>query len=170
MSGVSGRRVASVALALLGCAIVFLTAVALAAKPKKNARFTGHTDARAVLGFRAPVRFKVSADARQAAHFTFGTFGCFGAGGFRPGVNPYTGHSLIDVGTLKITGNGRLSGTGTSSYTVSGQTTTFTVSVSASFAAPKTASGTITYSEKVTSSSFNTSCGPAKLQFSASAH
>jgi hypothetical protein len=157
--------------AMLGLLLATALAVgtALAAKPKHGAHFTGSTSANPVEGFRAPVKFTVSADGRSLSNFTFGSFGCFGAGGFRPGVNPYTGHSLVDAGKVKVAASGHFSQKATTSYTVQGQTTTTTILVAGSFSTPKKAGGTITFSQAVTGT-IHTSCGPAKLTFSASAH
>ncbi len=47
------------ATAVLACALL-LAAAALAAKPKKNARFNGRTSVPAIEGFRAPVKFTVA--------------------------------------------------------------------------------------------------------------
>jgi hypothetical protein len=156
--------------ALLGLLLAAALPVgaSLAAKPKHRARFTGHTNRAAVEGFLAPVSFTVSSDGRSLSSFTFGTFGCFGAGGFRPGVNPYTGHSLIDVGKLKVTASGQMSQKATSSYTAQGTKTTTTIAVSGRFSTPKRASGTITFSQSVTGT-VTTTCGPAKETFTASA-
>ena len=149
--------------------VLLLGAAALAAKPKKNARFAGTTNATPVVGFHAPVRFTVSADGKSLSNFTFGSFGCFGAGGFRPGVNPYTGHSLIDAGKLKLGANGKFSDNAISSYTVSGQTTTTKLAISGRFSTPKRVAGTIVLSQVVKGGGVNSECGPGKLSFTARA-
>jgi hypothetical protein len=142
---------------------------ALAAKPKPRAHFTGHTNAAAIGGFLAPVKFTVSADGRWLSNFTFGTFGCFGAGGFRPAVNPYTGNSLLHVAKVKVSASGEMFQKATSSYTVQGQTTMTMLTISGRFPTAKKASGTITFSQ-VVSGTVQTSCGPANRTFTASAH
>jgi len=148
--------------------VTLFAAVALAVKPAHGAHFTGRTSASPVVGFYAPVKFAVAQDGRSLKGFSFGSFGCFGAGGFRPGVNPYTGSSIIHVGAVKVSGSGRFSVTGAKSkYTVSGQTTTTTVAVSGHFTGRKSAAGSITFSQKVTGT-FKSSCGPGTIQFSAS--
>lgn len=162
------RRAGAAALAPIAAAALLATG-ALAAKPKHGAHFAGSTSTTPVEGFRAPVKFTVSPDGRSLFNFTFGSFGCFGAGGFRPGIDPYTGHSLIDAGKVKVSASGHFSQKALSSYSVSGQTTTTTISISGSFSEPKKASGSITFSQ-VVSGSFHSSCGPAKVSFSASGH
>jgi hypothetical protein len=162
------------ALALLTAAVLLLgaalAAAALAAKPARGAHFSGRTSVPAILGFRAPVSFTVSQNGRQLNGFSFGTFGCFGAGGFRPGVNPYTGNSILHIGTVKVSASGQISVTGaTSKYSVQGQTTVTTISVAGHFTKAKAATGSIKFSQNVTGS-VKSSCGPATVGFTASAH
>ncbi|HEV2982682.1 MAG TPA: hypothetical protein VGX51_14730 [Solirubrobacteraceae bacterium] len=163
------RRHIFVAMLGLLLAAALAAATALGAKPKHGAHFTGHTSVVPVEGFLAPVKFTVSADGRSLSNFTFGTFGCFGAGGFRPGVNPYKGNSLIDAGKIKVAANGHFSQIATSSYTVQGFTLTTTMLIAGSFSTPRKASGTITFSQ-AESGTYHASCGPAKPTFTASAH
>jgi hypothetical protein len=161
-------RIALLAALVVACAVA-LVATALAATPKKNARFAGTTNTSAVEGFHAPVKFTVSADGRSLQNFTFGSFGCFGAGGFRPNTNPYTGHSLIDAGKLKLGSKGKFTDSAISSYTVQGQKTTTKMTISGSFATPKRVSGTITFSQTVVGGGINSKCGPASPTFTARA-
>ncbi len=161
-------RIALLAALVLASALL-LAAVALAAKPKKNAQFAGHTSTPPVEGFRAPVKFKVAPDSASLSNFTFGSFGCFGVGGFRPNVNPYTGESLIDAGRLKVAANGKFSDKALSGYTVAGQKTSTTMTISGSFSTPKKVSGAITFSQVVKGAGVNSKCGPATISFSASA-
>ena len=163
------RTVLGVTLSLLAVALV-LAAAALAAKPKRGARFSGHTASQPVVGFLAPVNFTVAQDGASLKGFSFGSFGCEGAGGFRPGVNPYTGSSILRVGKVNVTASGRFFRTGAkSSYRIAGTLAVTTISVSGRFTKAKAATGTITFAQKY-SGSFNSSCGPAKIGFSASGH
>ena len=154
--------------AVLACALL-LAAAALAAKPKKGARFSGHTSATPVEGFKAPVKFTVASNGKSLSNFTFGSFGCFGAGGFKPGVNPYTGNSLIDAGKLNIASSGKFTDNAVSAHTVAGQTTTTKMTISGRFSTPKRVAGTIAFSQVVSGGGASSSCGPAKLSFSAKA-
>ena len=87
-----------------------LAATALAAHPKPGKRYAGTiTNVEKIEGFSAPVSFKVSSAATQLLSFTYGTTGCFGSGGFRTGVNPYTASDLIKVGAITLAHNGRFS-------------------------------------------------------------
>jgi hypothetical protein len=163
------RRSVLGSLIAIACGTAFV-GVALAVKPTHGAHFTGRTSASPVLGFYAPVKFTVAQDGRSLREFSFGSFGCFGAGGFRPGVNPYTGSSILHVGTIKVSDSGRFSVSGAKSrYTVAGQTTVTTIAVTGRFTGRKLAAGSITFSQKVTGTAL-TSCGPGTIQFSASSH
>ncbi|HEX4435549.1 MAG TPA: hypothetical protein VH061_02020 [Solirubrobacteraceae bacterium] len=162
------RSFAGALLALL-CAAVF-TAVALAAKPAHGAKFSGRTAAEAVEGFFAPVNFTVSRDGKSLKGFTFGSLGCEGAGGFAPGVSPYKGGSIIHVGTVKVSSKGAISVSGAKSkFEIQGQITTTTVAITGHFTKRKAATGTITFSQKF-SGTLDSGCGPAKINFTASAH
>jgi hypothetical protein len=147
-----------------------LAGVALAAKPAHPANFTGRTNAPAVVGFFAPVKFSVSQDGRSLKSFSYGSFGCQGAGGFRPGVNPYTKGSIIHVGTVKVSSSGHFSVSGAKSvFSIDGQITTTTSAVTGRFTKGKAATGTITFSQKF-GGTLSASCGPAKISFTATAH
>jgi hypothetical protein len=147
-----------------------LSVAALAAKPKHGAHFRGRTSASPVNGFLAPVTFTVSLNGRSLANFQYSSFGCFGAGGFQPGIDYYTKPSAIHkVGSVRVSADGRLSAThSVSAFTSSGSTTTTTTSVTGRFTKPNRATGSITFSQKV-AGAFSSSCGPATLSFSASA-
>lgn len=151
-------------------ALLVLAGGALAAKPKRHAHFAGHTSVPPVLGFRAPVSFTVAANGKSLRSFSYGSFGCFGAGGFRPGVNPYTGGSVVHVGAaVPVSGSGRIAVSGLkSSRSGFGQTTVTTIAISARFGRPRRASGTITFSQAVTGT-FTGTCGPVTVHFAASA-
>jgi hypothetical protein len=170
MTRATAIRANAFALTLSLLAALSLAAVALAAKPAPGAHFKGRTSAAPILGFYAPVTFTVSQSGQSLGGFSFGSFGCFGAGGFRPGVNPYTSGSIIHLGTVKVSASGRISVSGAkSSHTVAGQTTVTTVAVNARFTTPKAASGSITFTQKVTGT-VNSSCGPGKIAFTATGH
>jgi hypothetical protein len=163
-------RATAFALTISLLAALSLAGVALAAKPAHGAHFNGRTSAQPVLGFYAPVTFAVSQNGQSLSGFSFGSFGCFGAGGFRPGVNPYTGGSIIHVGTVKVSASGSISVRGAKSTSSGfGNTTVTTVSVTGRFTKAKAATGTITFSQKITGK-FNSTCGPAQIGFTASAH
>lgn len=148
-----------------------LTAVAVAAKPKHGAHFVGKTAASPVNGFNAPVTFAVSKNGRSLTNFRYSSFGCLGAGGFRPGIDYYTQPgSIIKVGAVKVSASGHFSATGAvSSYTSHGFTTTTTSSVIGSFTKANAATGSITFSQKATGA-FKASCGPAAIGFTATGH
>jgi hypothetical protein len=151
-----------------------ISTTALAAHPKAGKRYTGTTSAAKLLGFSAPVRFTVSASGAKLVGFTYGSFGCFGAGGFKPGVNPYTGGALISVGSVPVAGNGRFSVKNAKSRHVFtgtfGETIVTTAQVSGRFTSAKTATGSITFRQTgIPKHGKSFSCGPGTLTFSASA-
>ncbi|HEV3034897.1 MAG TPA: hypothetical protein VGX72_08915 [Solirubrobacteraceae bacterium] len=162
------RSVIGVTFSLCVVALV-LAAAALAVKPARSAHFSGHMSTQPILGFRAPVKFTVATDGRTLKGFSFGTFGCFGAGGFRPGVNPYTGNSIMPVSGIKVSSSGRFSVAGAKNTSSShGETTTTTISVSGRFTKAKAATGSVTFSQKITGT-FSSTCGPATVGFTAAA-
>jgi hypothetical protein len=144
---------------------LLIGASALAATPKKGARFAGVLSTPPVAGFHAPVTFRVSPNGKLLENFTYGSFGCFGAGGFAPGKNPYTSHSLVNVGAIKVAANGHFSQTKAAGYTVSGQTTTYSVIVSGRFTKHTSATGTIVFTETV--SGLPSKCTSPTLAFTA---
>jgi len=162
------RSTLAATLGLLAAALM-LAAVALAAKPAHGAHFHGRTAAQPVVGFYAPVTFTVSQDGRSLKGFSYGSLGCLGAGGFRPGVSPYTGGSIIRVGSVKVSSAGAISASGAKSTSGSlGNTIVTTVSIAGRFTKAKAATGTISFSQTI-GGKFNSSCGPASIGFKASA-
>jgi hypothetical protein len=160
------------AVAMLACAALLAgAATALAAHPKKNAHFSGSFTFAGINGFKPAVSFDVSKDGKTVTHFTFQTLGCFGAGGFRKGVNYYAKpEAIIHVaGSLKISSSGHFSATGVVwKYTAFGQTTTTTTTLSATFTKAKAATGTVSFSQSV--AQVGASCGPTQaLAFKAKA-
>ena len=163
------RRV--VAVLLVGIAVLVTASMAIAAHPKKGSHFAGSTAASAVNGFTAPVTFTVSRSGKTLTRFAYSTFGCFGAGGFRPGIDYYTQPgAIIKVGTVQVSRSGHFSATGAVSvYSSAGVTWTTTTKVSGNFTSSKAASGTLTFTQRL-SGKDKSSCGPASVAFTAKAH
>jgi hypothetical protein len=172
------RSLAGAALAAL--IIVVAAAVALAASPKKGAKFKGtlSTSAGPVKygKYSDPVTFKVSSSGTKLLSFRWGTLGCFGSGG-PVTSNPYLGkYGLHHFGAVSVSAGGSFSvpaskstykvsgGSGKSKYTV---ITTTTSSLTGQFASPKRATGTITFSQKEVDNGKSSNCGPAILTFTA---
>jgi hypothetical protein len=155
---------------LVGLAALTTAAAAIAAHPKKGSHFAGTDSAAPINGFKAPVTFTVSPNGKTLSRFAYATLGCFGAGGYQPGVDYYTQPSaIIKVGTVKVSGSGRLSVSGhVFVYSSHGVKTTTTTKVSGSFTKSTAASGSITFSQKDTGA-YRSSCGPATLRFTAKA-
>ena len=131
-----------------------LAATAFAAHPKPGRRYTGtQTNVNTIVGFSAPVSFKVSSTGKQLLNFSYGTIGCFGAGGFKPGVNPYTKSDLITVGPVTVKSSGSFSFSNskvTYHYPTGGYTQVTQTTIRGKFTNRKTATGTITYSQTLT--------------------
>lgn len=165
-----GSRRGIVAL-LVAVAVLTSAAAAIAAHPKKGSHFAGTTSASAVNGFKAPVTFAISSTGKTLTKFAYSTFGCFGAGGFRPGIDYYTQPgAIINVGKVTVSRSGHFSVTGAVSvYSSHGVTTTTTTKVSGSFTSSRAAHGTIAFTQKDTGT-FNSSCGPGTLSFTAKGH
>jgi hypothetical protein len=164
-----GRRTSIAAAAILTLAI---SATALAAKPKAGKKYTGSTTASKLNGFNAPVSFKVSSNGSRLTGFQYSDFGCLGAGGggFQPGVNYYLKpFNLHKLGTILMATNGSFSVTNVkTTYVIQGQKTVTTSSVTGKFKTSKTATGTITFSQKFTAPHLHgESCGPTTVSFTA---
>jgi hypothetical protein len=181
------RSLVGAALAVL--VIVVVAATALAAAPKKGAKFKGTlgdvlyngTSSPIESGkFRAPVSFKVSSTGTQVLGFKYSDGGCFGSGGFGT-HDPYTfPGEAKSFGPVTVSATGAFSApatkttykssgsTGTSKFT---STVVTTSSLTGSFTSPKKASGKITYKQTdVYNGNPPTSCGPVTVTFSAKAH
>lgn len=162
LKGGTGRWIAAL---LAGIALLVLTASAIAAHPKQGVRFVGIVIGPEVNGFKPPVEFKVAANGKTLKGFTYSTLGCFGAGGFRPGVDYYTEPSaLIKVGTVRVSRSGSFSAKGAVSvYKGPGGSTTTTSVISGSFTSPTAVQGTITFTQKLSpgGGTCNTSSFPA---------
>ena len=162
-----------------GCAVLAVSALALtcattalASHPKPGRTYRGFTSAPKLEGFGAPVSFHVSADGSKLLRFSYASLGCFGAGGFRPGVSPFTGHSIIPVGTVSVNASGHFAVTGArSGYAFSGSihgTLTTTTNVTGRFASAGRATGTITFIQTQHERNHKPfSCGPETLGFTA---
>jgi hypothetical protein len=145
--------------------------VAMAALPKRGAHFAGNSSLSPINGFHAPVTFVVAQNGKSLLNFRYSSFGCFGAGGFQPGIDYYTKpFAVIKVGTVKVAASGHFNATGAVSvFSLQGQTTRTTTRVSGSFTSAKVAKGTISFSQ-LDSGHFSSSCGPGSISFIAKAH
>ncbi len=166
-----GRRAArGLSTLVVGAVVLTVASSALAAHPKRGSHFKGTDSASPINGFPAPVSFAVSANGKTLSKFRFSTLGCFGAGGFRPGIDYYTQpEAIVEVGKVKVSGNGSFSVSGAAFVRSShGIKTTTTTTVRGSFTSPSAASGSITFSQKDTGK-FTSQCGPGTLTFTAKA-
>lgn len=152
------------ALALAGSSLAATTV-----HPKAGRKYTGFTSEKKVNGFGAPVSFKVSRKGTSLLSFTYSTLGCFGSGGIPAGVDPFAQPSTIHkLGSIKVSSKGTFSAknvvTGFASF---GQRTFTTSTVTGKFKNPKTAIGTIKFTQSFRSQVGMGHCGPAKRTFTA---
>jgi hypothetical protein len=151
-----------------------LSASALAAHPKTGKRYSGFSSEPKLLGFGAPLSFRVSADGTKLLNFTYTSLGCFGAGGFKPGVSPFKSpYAIQKLGTVAVAKNGHFSvKNAKGSYTFPGGRSKIitTTTVTGQFKTARTATGTVTFTQQSRfSHSKPGSCGPADFTFSAKA-
>jgi hypothetical protein len=164
----TAHRAAAGALALM--LALALAAAAVAAHPRRGAHFRGSFAFVGINGFKAPVSFTVSGDGSSLHGFKYSTLGCFGAGGFRKGIDYYTQPSaVIRVGTVPVSSSGHFRRTAAvSSFTAFGVTTRTTTTVSGTFTSANTATGTVRVSQVLKGKASGT-CGARPLRFTAKA-
>jgi len=161
-------------------AVLIVAATALAASPKKGAKFKGplSTSVGPITEgkYADTVSFKVSSAGTKMLAFKWGTLGCFGSGG--PITrNPFTAPgSRMHFAAISVSATGGFVAPATkSTYKVSGGTgrskftssTTTTSSLTGQFTSSKTASGAITFSQKEVYNGKASKCGPVELTFTA---
>ncbi|MEA2198257.1 MAG: hypothetical protein QOJ25_2308 [Solirubrobacteraceae bacterium] len=169
-------------------ALLIMAAVAVAAAPRKGAKFkgtlltykSGKFSGPVVSGkFHAPVSFKVSSTGTRVLVFKYGYTGCFGSGGFGT-HNPYTFPGEIKTfGPISVSATGSFSApatkvshttTGTNAGTKFTSTLSTTSSLTGRFTSATKASGTITFTQKsIYNGGKPGTCGPVSLTFSATA-
>jgi hypothetical protein len=158
--------------ALLAGAVALVGAAsAMAAHPKRNARFTGIVIGPEINGFKPPVAFKVSPNGKTLMGFTYSTLGCFSEGGFRPGVDYYTQpDALMKLGKLKVSRAGTFSMGGlVSIYKGGGGSVTTTSRVTGSFTSPTSVTGTLTFSQKLSPGGAKCTTTGTPIEFTAKA-
>lgn len=163
--------------------MVAVAATALAASPKKGAKFKGtlaYSGTQVKVGkFSAPVSFKVSSSGKKVLGFKYGDLGCFGYGGLGT-KNPFTLPGVTKhFGAIAVSSSGRFSASATkSTHKSSGGTgknkyndsVTTTSSLTGRFTGAKKATGTITFSQTdIYNGHKPATCGPVTLTFSAKA-
>jgi hypothetical protein len=142
----------TIAATIVAIIILALAATALAAHPKKKAKYAGTTNAPALNGFSPPVTFSTNAKGTSITGFSYASVGCSGGiGGLGKG-NPWKGTFLIHrVGTIKVAKSGTFSVKNVkvtfTSKTGDDKTIT-TSSVKGKFVSATKASGTITYKQQ----------------------
>jgi hypothetical protein len=160
-----------VAALVVGILALVTAASAMAAHPKKNARFTGIVIGPEINGFKPPVTFKVSSNGKILNGFTYSTLGCFSEGGFRPGVDYYTQPSaLMKLGKLEVSRAGTFSKGGVVSiFKGVGGSVTTTSRVTGSFTSPTSVTGTLTFSQKLSPGGAKCTTTGTPIEFTAKA-
>jgi hypothetical protein len=138
--------------ALIGVALLALAANALAAHPKAGKPYAGVTSASKIEGFSPAVTFRVSKSGSELLGFTFQTLGCFGAGGFKPGENPFSGpYGTIKLGTISVTTSGAFAVTGAEyTYKSKGYKVVTKATVNGKFHTAKRATGSVVFGQTET--------------------
>ena len=162
------RAIAHAAAAAL--LVLAICATALASSPIAGKTYTGYTSAPAIHGHRGPVSFKVSSNGRRLMTFEYGNIACTPMNSFTG--SPYTSAAnIIKVGTITVSGSGGFSVTNAKSTYVnskSGKKYVTTSTVAVKFKTAKSASGTVSWSQKTTGpGGVNKNCGPYELSFTA---
>jgi hypothetical protein len=144
-----------------------LAATALAAHPKAGKKYSGFTSQSAINGFKPPVSFKVSGNGKTILGFTWAWIGCSGSGGTVG--DPWTRKAFMHSGgNIAVTSKGTFSGKpSTSTFSVAGTTIATTSTVKGKFNTAKRATGTITFSQKLTSSTSHLKCAGPRVTFTA---
>jgi hypothetical protein len=130
---------------LFSAAVLGLPTVASAASPAKGAHFSGKTNEKPARS----LSFVVSNSGTAAANFQFSTLGCL--------ASPTAVAKTVKVGTIKLSKSGSFSVSGAKSVITKHPKSTltvkiaFTVKVSGKFTSKKAATGTISYTESISS-------------------
>jgi hypothetical protein len=144
----------------LAVAAVAATSAFGAVAPKTGA-YAGNTTEKQVNGFPPTASFTVGS--KGLATFTFRTLGCFSAGEFPAGVDPFSTSMVILTASIPVKAGAftatKAAGTFTFDKTIK------TVSnITGTFTNATTATGVITYTQ---TDSYKDVCGPTKVKFTA---
>ncbi len=162
-----------VAAVFAGLLTVALAAPAYGSSPQPGKLYTGYTSASAYHNISPPVSFTVSNNAAKLLRFKWAGGGCIGLGG--PG-DPFASAQMnYKVGTIRVASNGTFSVKNVRwTYTGTQAGVPFTKvtisSVSGRFTKASKATGTISFSQKLTTSctgkvDFTAAAGPASGAF-----
>ena len=143
--------------------VIALTFVgsALAVLPSQRSVFKGVTSEHAVNGYKPTIQF-VAQPGGRLTNFVFQTLGCFGAGQFPVGVDPFaeTPWRLPKL-TVPATGTLNMKVNAISNALDAGK---MTVTVTATFTSASKMTGKITYSQDQSGAT----CGPRTVKFAVS--
>jgi hypothetical protein len=150
--------VASTALA----AVLALTASALGALPAQKKSFRGSTSELAINGFKPSVTFRTGIGGLSMKSFVFETLGCFGAGSFPVGVDPFV-ESPWRIASIPVAKTGTFNLVKTRATSPVSDAGTMTATVTGSFATTTKVTGKIVFSQVQDGAE----CGPQTVKFAA---
>ena len=142
--------------------LAFAATSAFAVVPSQRSVFKGVTSEHAVNGYKPTIQFVSQAGGKTITNFVFETLGCFGAGQFPVGTDPFA-ESPWRLPKLKVPANGILSTkvNATSPALDSGK---MAVTVSGTFTSTSKMTGKLTYTQDQSGAT----CGPRTVKFSVS--
>jgi hypothetical protein len=141
--------------------LVFATS-ALAVVPSQRSVFKGVTSEHAVNGYKPTIQFVAQAGGKTLTNFVFQTLGCFGAGQFPVGVDPFA-ETPWRLPKITVPANGTIltKVNATSPALDSGK---MSVTLSGTFTSTSKMSGKITFSQDQSGAT----CGPRTVKFAVS--
>jgi hypothetical protein len=155
------RRLIVTTAALAG---LVLAASAAATLPTQRTVYRGYTSEHQINGYRPTIQFVASAGGRTLRNFVFQTLGCFGAGSFPVGTDPFFEYPW-HLPSIPVATTGTYSAKlkATPASTDAG---TMTATVTGSFTNATTVSGKITFSQAQNGAT----CGPRTVNFTVSSN
>ena len=143
-------------------AVLVFAASALGILPSQKSVFKGYTSEHKVNGFKPTIQFTAQPGGRTLTNFVFQTLGCFGAGQFPVGVDPFA-ESPWRLPKLTVPATGTLTTkvNATSTALDSGK---MTVTLTGTFTSSSKMTGKITFSQDQSGAT----CGPKTVTFAVS--
>jgi hypothetical protein len=142
-------------------AALAFTASALAVLPSHRTVFKGVTSEHAVNGYKPTIQF-IAQPGGRITNFVFQTLGCFGAGQFPVGVDPFAESPWrLPKITVPATGTLKTKVSATSNALDAGS---MTVTLTGTFTSASKMTGKITYSQDQSGAT----CGPRTVKFAVS--
>jgi hypothetical protein len=141
--------------------LVFVTS-ALATLPTQKSVFKGVTSEHAINGYKPTIQFIAQPGGRMLTNVVFQTLGCFGAGQFPVGVDPFA-ETPWRLPKLKVPATGVVT-TQVNATSPALDSGTMSVTFTGTFTSASKMTGKITYSQDQSGAT----CGPRTVKFSVS--